>query len=182
MDAVRARAFVDEQYSIAFGTRTVAAFAEYLLVPGAIVGRAVLGYRRAGTDALFLERYLDQPIERAVSKALGRSVDRQAIVEIGNLAADGAWPMVELWGAAANDLAGSSEIAVATLTLQLRRMLGRIGVPLRMLCPARPRSLGAAAADWGSYYLHDPWVCAGSIAEGQRAIAAFLALRRKRAA
>ena len=140
---------------------------------------AALGYRRAGAEPLFLETYLDQPIEDVVGVALGRRVAREAIVEIGNFAADNALAMVELWGNAANDLGGASEVAVATLTAPLRRMFARIGLPVVELAPARPERLGQAAAAWGSYDAQDPVVCMGMIAEGQAAITAFLARRAR---
>jgi hypothetical protein len=49
---------------------------------------AVAGWRCAGTERLFLENYLDVPIETAVSRLAGKLVDRQRIVEVGNLAAE----------------------------------------------------------------------------------------------
>lgn len=181
MNSGSARAFVEETYRRAFEAHAPAGFSDYLTGPGA--ARAALGYRRATADPLFLERYLDQPVECAVSAALGHRVERGGIVEIGNLAAENAWSMIGLWGAAANDLGGSSEVVVATLTAALRRMFARISVPVWLLAPADPARLGASAADWGSYYLCDPWVCAGPIAQGQKAIATFLARRqRERAA
>lgn len=117
-----------------------------------------------------------------MSAALRRPVPREAIVEIGNLAADDAWSMIALWGEAANDLGDVSEVVVATLTAPLRRMFARIGVPVQPLMRAEPERLGKGAADWGSYYALDPLVCTGSIAEGQRAIAAFLSRRRREGA
>lgn len=140
--------------------------------------RAALGYRRAGEERLYLERYLDRSVEQCLSDVLGRAVSRDKVIEIGNLAADDAFAMVELWGMAANDLGTECEIAVATLTAPLRRMFARIGVPLHILVPARAGRTDDAAA-WGRYYDSDPRVCAGLIGEGQRAIAAFLARRAR---
>ena len=179
MQPAQARAFIDETFRHAYGADHAAGFGDYLAVRQPVTGRAALGYRRAGSERLFLEQYLDQPIERAVSVAFQRAVERDAIVEIGNLAANNAWSMIALWGEAANDLGGSSEIVVATLSRQLRAMFARIGVPVHELAPADPVRLGSAAVGWGSYYRTDPVVCAGQIVEGQRAIAEFLARRRR---
>lgn len=143
---------------------------------------AALGFGRAGAQPLYLENYLDRPIEVLVSQTLGRKVDRASIIEIGNLAADSAPGMVELWGQAANDLGGNGEVAVATLTARVRRMFARIGLPITILAPARPERLGDGAAQWGSYYESDPMVCMGVIAEGQAALSAFLARRNRKAA
>ncbi len=143
---------------------------------------AALGYRRAGSGPLYLEAYLDCPVEQLVSAAAGRPVERTAIIEIGNFAADNALAMVELWGRAANDLGGNGEVAVATLTAPLRRMFARIGLPITQLAPARAERLGEQAGQWGSYYASDPVVCMGEIAQGQAALAAFLARRQRMAA
>lgn len=167
------------KYREVFGASVQPAFTNWQQKGSADKASAALGYRRAGPDPLFLEAYLDDTIEDLVSARLGRRVERGAIVEIGNFASDNALAMIELWGAAANDLGGQSEVAVATLTAPLRRMFARIGVPVVRIAPARPERLAGDAAAWGSYYRHDPWVCVGVIAEGQAAINAFLARRRR---
>jgi hypothetical protein len=47
---------------------------------------AACGLRYASSGPLFLESYLDQPIEALLSSSKGARVDRSAIVEVGNLA------------------------------------------------------------------------------------------------
>ena len=141
---------------------------------------AALGYRRADRERLFLEAYLDGPIEAALADRLGRSFDRHEIVEIGNMASENALAMIGLWAEAANDLGGEAEIAVAVLTAPLRAMFRRLGLSLHEIAPASPERLGAAAADWGQYYRLDPIICAGFIAEGQQCLAR-MANRRIRA-
>ena len=175
-------ALISRKYRDVFGATLKPAFETYMHCGPHAKRGAALGYQRAEEQPLFLERYLEQPIEQAVSEALGRTVARPQIVEIGNFAADNALAMVELWGAAANDLGKSGEVAVATLTAPLRRMFARIGLPVTVVAPARPDCLGADARAWGSYYDLDPQVCVGLIAEGQSAIAAFLQRRRERQA
>ncbi|WP_374414420.1 thermostable hemolysin [Novosphingobium colocasiae] len=156
-------------------------FANLLDVQRAGAPRAVLGYQRAGDAPLFLESYLDSPVEDCLAAVLGRPVARGSVIEIGSLAADDAFAMVSLWATAANDLGAQCEIAVATLTAPLRRMFTRMGVPLHVLAPATAARVSDPAA-WGRYYDADPMVCAGLIAEGQRAIADHLAARRRAAA
>ncbi len=182
MDSQCVRTFIDRAFMRSYGASDAASYDDYLAIRDRTHVRAALGYRRAGAEPLFLERYLDQPVEKSVSDAFGRGVQRDRIIEIGNLAASNAWSMIALWGDAANDLGGSNEVVVATLTVSLRRMFARIGVPLHELAPADPARLGEASADWGEYYRTEPRVCAGVIADGQRAIAAFLARRRREGA
>lgn len=171
---------ISKRYREAFGASASPAFDQWMH-SGATTG-AALGYRRAGAAPLFLEAYLDCPIEDLVSAAHGRKVARQAIVEIGNFASDNAIAMIGLWGRAANDLGGAGEVAVATLTAPLRRMFARIGLPITPIAKADLARLANGLTEWGRYYETDPWVCMGVIAEGQAAIAAFLARRQPRAA
>lgn len=182
MGARLAAEIIARKYAEKFNAEPRLAFADYVLTQSAAGVGATLGYRRAGPEELFLERYLEVPVERAVSAAMGRSIQRERIVEIGNFAADNAMLILELWGSAANDLGAKSEIAVATLTAPLRRMLSRVGVSLTVLAPALASRLGSDGGDWGTYYGQDPQVCFGDIATGQAAIAAWRAKREGKAA
>ncbi|KPL68466.1 hypothetical protein SZ64_10310 [Erythrobacter sp. SG61-1L] len=173
--------FISRKFQDAFGACPAPSFRQYLS-HGQQSPTAVLGYRRADEGRLFLEAYLDRPVEACLAVAMGVKVTRAEIVEIGNFAASNAIAMIELWGVAANDLASGGEIAVATLTAPLRQIFARIGVPIVELASARPGALGPAAAEWGRYYETDPWVCAGMIRDGQDAISAFLDRRNRREA
>lgn len=169
---------IGKRYQEVFGARLSPAFAEFHASTNANGTSAALGYRRADEFPLFLEAYLDGPIEWHVGQSLGRQVARDAIVEIGNFASSNAMAMVALWGTVANDLAGRSEVAVATLTAPLRRMFARIGVPIHEITPAWPEGRIGNIDRWGSYYDSDPVVCCGVIETGQAAITRFLARRR----
>ena len=48
--------------------------------------RGVVGLRGAVSQPLYLEQYLEQPIETAIAAATGQSVRREQVVEVGNLA------------------------------------------------------------------------------------------------
>ncbi len=134
---------------------------------------AALGYRRADSGPLFLESYLDAPIEQELESRFGHWFSRHDIVEIGNLASDNAPAMVALWAKTANDLADDAEIAVAVLTAPLRTMFRRLGVTLHEIAPARAERIKGAAQIWGDYYQQDPIICAGFIAEGQDRLSRF---------
>jgi len=135
---------------------------------------ATLGYRDAADGPLFLETYLDERIERILSAAIGRSVAREAIVEIGCLAATPSPALLRLWRDTAEELRDSHAFAVATLTRPLRQMFARIGLPLTLLAAADPTRL-ADASGWGHYYELDPQVCAGPIREGAERLAGYAA-------
>ena len=174
--------YVRQRYHEAFGAALTPSFSHWMDRGEDGMAGAALGYRRAGDEPLFLERYLDEPIEALVSSALSRDILRSRIVEIGNFAAGNALAMLDLWGAAANDLGSASEVAVATLTATLRSMFARIGVPIVVLVPACAQRVGEDPGAWGKYYELDPQVCAGVISQGQQAISEFLTRRRKRSA
>lgn len=182
MNSSVAVSVMGRKYLEVFGASPAPSFSEYVTTGREPDRLAGLGYRRASDGAVFLESYLDRPVEIELGKAFGRRIARSEVVEIGNFAADNAFVMLELWGAAANDLAGSSEIAVATLTAPLRRIFNRIGLPFVSLCPARAERLGPGGSEWGRYYQQDPQVCAGVIADGQAAIARWHIRRALRAA
>jgi Thermostable hemolysin len=134
---------------------------------------AALGYRRAEAGALFLEAYLDVPVEQALETVFDRTILRRDIVEIGNLASENGPAMVALWAKTANDLGDNSDIAVAVLTAPLRAMFRRLGLTLYEIAPAQTNRIGDAAARWGDYYKQDPIICAGLIAEGQVRLSRF---------
>jgi hypothetical protein len=172
-------ALISDRYREIYGANLSPSFAAYLSYKKGPASTAALGFGRAGDQPLFLERYLDAPIETLVRPAFDREIERDQIIEIGNFAATSPYAMIALWGAAANDLASTSEIAVATLTRPLRRMFRRIGVPIVDLAEALPHRLGESAGEWGTYFAADPRVCAGIISEGQAAISAFFACRNQ---
>ncbi|MGV8918132.1 MAG: thermostable hemolysin [Pseudomonas sp.] len=128
---------------------------------------AVAGVRPATTEALFLEHYLDQPIEHIVEATAGRPVDRQGIVEVGNLAASNV---------------GSARLSIITITWLLAmgglewvaftgnaglvNSFNRLGLRPVTLCPADPLRLGDDRHVWGTYYDTQPSVHVGDIRSG----------------
>lgn len=159
-----AEAFISDIFRAHHGAE-VNSFAPNLMLlehGGHIVATA--GWRCAGEDRLFLETYLDAPIEVAVARLAGQCVRREAIVEVGNLAADrpGGSVDVILTLAAHLDRLGY-EWVVFTATRELIGIFRRLGLPPLALATADPARLGAQAADWGSYYDSQPVVVAGRI-------------------
>lgn len=173
---------ISRRYAEVHGAVTTVDYHDLRVATSTSGERAALGYRRASCQRLFLECYLDRPIEAELKRLLGRPVNRNDIVEIGNLAADNAPAMVRLWADTANDLGGEAEIAVAVLTRQLRAMFRRLGLTLHEIAPARPERLADRGAQWGNYYAQDPVVCAGFILEGQARIAAMIERRDRQSA
>jgi phosphoglycolate phosphatase-like HAD superfamily hydrolase len=122
---------------------------------------AAAGYRAAAAERLYLERYLDEPIEVALSRRAGCVVHRERIVEIGHLAAARSGEGLELIRRLAAYLAGQGfEWAVCTATRELRPALERLDAQPLALGAAKASQIGEEAASWGSYYAHQPVVLA----------------------
>lgn len=137
---------------------------------------AAAGYR-LGHEALFLERYLDHPVEQLLARA-GTPVSRHTLAEVGHLAAARAGLGRQLIVQMGPHLAGLGvEWVVSTLTQELRHLFSRMGVTPLALGVADPARLGADAADWGRYYDHHPMVLAGHLPQALRRL-----LRRHAAA
>lgn len=125
---------------------------------------AAAGYRIANAAALFLERYLPQPVEALLARDTAQRVTRARVVEVGHLSASQAGAgkrLIHLMGPHLASL--GLEWVVSTLTQELQHLFVRLGITPLALGVADPALLGAAASDWGSYYDHRPVVVAGRI-------------------
>jgi hypothetical protein len=160
--------FIAARFHRAYGAR-VAHFSPHLLGVRDALARwqASSGYTPAGGRPLFLEQYLDRPIQDSLAGGIGRPVAREGIVEVGNLAAVSAGMARTLIPLLARHLHRLGyEWVVFTATRELRNSFRRLGLnPLR-LARADPARLPDGGASWGSYYEHDPLVMAGRIVRG----------------
>lgn len=127
-----------------------------------------LGLRRARDDKLFLEQYLDGPVEQLLAAKINRPVGRDGIVEVGNLAVSGAgggrWLITAL---TAYLYASHEKWVVFTAGPVLCNAFSRMGLELVELGDADPARLKSDELDaWGSYYAQKPRVMAGLIKPG----------------
>ena len=133
---------------------------------------AAAGYRGAGQAELFLERYLDAPVQTLLPRGPGAAPARDVIVEVGHLAATRAGEGRRLILLLGPHLAQQGfHWVVSTLTVELRRLFLRIGVTSLTLSTADPAALGDDAVHWGSYYEHRPLVLAGHLPQALRHLA-----------
>ncbi len=176
--------FVHQLFQLQYGA-DVQHYLPWLLgIDGAEGGlQGVLGLNPAASAPLFLEHYLDLPIERALAAAAGQVVTREGIIEVGNLAANSA---------------GGARLLIITLTAFLRgaeyewvtftalpaliNSFRRLGIPLYTLAEASPERLEDGGASWGSYYEARPRVVAGNVEQGFRALEQASAAERLKAA
>jgi hypothetical protein len=139
---------------------TVSGFAPFL-ISMSCAGQisAAAGIRPAGFGPLFLEQYLDAPVENVLSSHYGLPVERQEIFELGNLAAlrPGVCQLIYLIMAGMVSRT-SLNYAVFAGNRQVARGVSKLGFEIATLAPANPARLGEGAADWGSYYDSDPQI------------------------
>ena len=104
---------------------------------------------RPARQPLFLERYLDAPLEGEIARRHARQVPRDAIVEVGNLAATGA-ASARLLIVALTDLLISEgfQWVAFTGTRELLNSFQRLGLAPLPLGEADPARLGAEREDW----------------------------------
>lgn len=129
---------------------------------------AVVGYRDAANHQLFLERYLDRPVEQVLAAHVGQPVCREDIVEVGNLAdaAPGGARAAIIILTAFLHSAGYRWV-VFTGVPKLRNAFGRLGLEPIELTPADPMRLTPEEREeWGSYYGGQPLVMGGDIMQG----------------
>ena len=125
---------------------------------------AAAGWRGAAQGPLFLETYLDAPVEAHIARLAASPVARERIAEVGNLAAitPGGGARMILTLAEHLDRLGY-EWVVFTATQELIGIFAKLGLPPLALGVADPARLGESASDWGRYYDSQPVVVAGRI-------------------
>lgn len=140
---------------------------------------AALGFSLAGAHPLFLEHYLDGPIEAEVGARLGRPVARAEIVEVGNLAALRPGAARALIVGTTGLLHGLGLGVVAfTATTSLLNSFSRLQLRPQVLAPADPARLPDGGSQWGSYYDTHPQVMFGDIQYGYSELARLAARPR----
>ncbi len=167
-------AFIHNHYAQAYGAE-VKHFLPRLMTLHRGNGQlsAALGYRDASaTDSLYLEHYLDLPVEAQLSLRLGRYCTRKNMAEVGNLVtaeAGGArWLVTAL---TAYLKSAGYDWAVFTAVRQLRNAFARLGIELITLAPADAARLPEAErAAWGRYYETQPMVVAASVHQSHAAL------------
>ncbi|MGH8424485.1 MAG: thermostable hemolysin [Pseudomonas fluorescens] len=128
---------------------------------------AVAGVRLASREPLFLERYLDEPIDPLISAAADCAVDRRGIVEVGNLAAtDTGSARMSIIAITYLLAMGGLEWVAFTGNIGLVNSFHRLGLKPVTHCAADPQRLGDDRHSWGSYYESKPWVHVGNIRAG----------------
>jgi len=128
----------------------------------------VIGLRRAVDSPLYLERYLDTPVEAALCAVTGTAVRRDQVVEVGNLAGRNCRAAMRMVAQVpAYLLAADLRWIVFTATSTVRQILLALGAPLVELARADASRTVGGPDHWGSYYQGDPRVYAGYLPDSR---------------
>lgn len=125
---------------------------------------AAVGLAPAAQGALFAEQYLAAPIEQVISARLGLQVEREQIVEIGNLVSTWKGSSLLLFiviGEVMERL--GYRYVMFTGTREVKALLARLRYAPVVLADADPKVLPDGGASWGSYYHNQPQVMCGDI-------------------
>ena len=158
--------FVSERFAEVYGAQLYSFMPRLLgLHEGSGRLNAVFGLREAAREPLFLEQYLDAPVQSMVGAQVGHRVARERIVEIGNLA--GATPgalrqLIPVLTAMLHSC--GYHWVVFTGSARLVNGFTRLGLPLQVISRAPVDRLPALERQrWGTYYDHQPSVMLGDI-------------------
>lgn len=162
--------FIQSRFLEAYGARPTLRVPRLL----ALVGRqdnvtAAVGVRNALDERLFLEDYLEIPIEAALPDEA--SIDRSGIFEIAHLAgvepgiSRFLFPMLTLWLTRRN-----ARWIAFTGTAQLRNSFDRLGIETCVVGPAKAERLPDQGRGWGRYYDHGPMVMVANVPSGYAAL------------
>lgn len=170
----RLQAFIGACFAARHGAR-IRHFMPHLLALATADGQpcAAIGVRDAASAPLFLERYLDRPVEDEIARLHGTPVARERIAEVGNLATLGAG-YARLLIVALTDLlvAEGFEWVVFTATTEVSNSFRRLALAPLVLGTADAARMGDEREDWGRYYDCNPRVMAGAIRGGFDTLAA----------
>jgi len=158
---------IHHAYGQHFGAQ-VAGFMPYLASYLSDEGQGVLGFRPADEGRLYLESYLELPIESLLGQIMHRPVDRSTVVEVGQFAVDDRRVVGMLFRELVPFLRGQGYKWICfTATHKIRRLLEKSGLRGLVIATAREDAVRGEADQWGSYYDNDPLVVVGRLDDPQ---------------
>ena len=128
--------------------------------------QSALGLKGAIQGRLYLENYLDEPIEALLENTLGQAVQRSEVVEIGNLASQNSASCKALFAHITQHLEDQDvKWITCTGTATLRVVFKRLGIKALAIHKADQDRLGDEQYSWGNYYQNDPQVMLINVSE-----------------
>lgn len=129
------------------------------------------GLNPAGLQHLYLEHYLDVPVEQALLRVHGMTTNRSGFIEIGNFAcADPGMARIQFAALCDKLYQQQFQYVVLTGTHKIRNVFARMHITPHILTDARPERVGVDAAGWGAYYDNHPMVMVGELLAGYQTL------------
>jgi len=126
--------------------------------------QAALGLRPGHHRPMFLEQYLDSPIEQQIAKFSKQPIDRCALIEVGNLAVTHRGAGLLLFVILTMLAAEASYVwMIFTVTEEVEKLIRKLGFDLHYLIAADPARVKGGTENWGRYYDNNPRVMVGSL-------------------
>jgi len=157
-------AYIADKYKQVHGASIVEFMPIMLDLSHYDVRLGALGLRPGQYKPMFLEQYLDKPIEQQVSAIANRPVDRHGLMEVGNLVVTHKGAGLLLFTVLAMALLEAGyEWMVFTATEEVERLMHRLGFDPQHLVHADPTRVQGGVDRWGGYYDLNPRVMVGSL-------------------
>ncbi|MBA4723149.1 MAG: thermostable hemolysin [Alcanivorax sp.] len=165
-------AFIRRRYWLSYGARPrITAPLLMVLKDPRGTCRAAAGLTSAAGRRLFLEQYLPLPLEHYIDALTAGAAQRDRIIEISSLAADGSGSGRLLFIALTAALPHLHGDWIAfTATREVRNIFNRLGLRPVSIAIAEPQRLQGGHDRWGRYYEHAPEVMVGQVAPGYRSL------------
>lgn len=170
---VEIEGFIRQCYAETYGAQLQSLAPCLLALPAGEQLKAAVGLRRASEGRLFVEHYVDAPLERAAMLAAGAEIQRETLVEISSFAAyhpgDARAVIVAL---TCGLYAMGFRWVTLVATRALRNAFARLGLAPVSLGQAQRSRVLDDGTDWGSYYDTAPELLIGDIDAGMRYLVA----------
>ena len=168
----RGRQAVEQQIQNAYETNFGARVSHFMptLVSAGIVStppHLSFGLCCAADQTLFLENYLQAPVEQVLSSAVRSQISRKCIAEIGNLTFDHTENLQQdLMSIASYCQQQGYRYVVCTATRALRLLFLRAGMKPVLLGQASQTNAPKDGSHWGDYYETTPQIIGGNVLLG----------------
>ena len=123
--------------------------------------QVALGLRPGHYRPMFLEQYLDSPIEQQIAKLTKQPIDRCSLIEVGNLVVSHRRAGLLLFVILGKLVAEAGfEWLIFTVTGEVERLMRSLGFDPQYLVAADPTRVKGGTENWGFYYDNNPRVMA----------------------
>jgi hypothetical protein len=159
----KAEAYVAHRYSEAFDAQLEQFMPLFLALVSKGEIKSLCGFRDAGQEPLFLEQYLDSPIEMYCETLLGHAIKRSELIEFGQLASfSKGFSPLHFYLIARHLVDSGYKWCVCTVTDPLYALFKRLGLSPMDIGMAEASRI-STASQWGKYYQHQPRIVAGNL-------------------